>query len=46
MKVQVCADGAELGRQAADFVVAAVQTKPDSAIVFPTGGHRLVCTKS
>lgn len=37
MKVIVAADGAALGRQAADFVVAAVQAKPDSAIVFPTG---------
>ncbi|MCB0083490.1 MAG: 6-phosphogluconolactonase, partial [Caldilineaceae bacterium] len=37
MKVIVTADAAALGRQAADRVVAAVQAKPDSTIVFPTG---------
>ncbi len=37
MKVIVAAIGADLGRLAADFVVAAVQTKPESTIVFPTG---------
>jgi glucosamine-6-phosphate deaminase len=37
MKVIVAANAAELSRFAADFVVAAVQAKPDSAVVFPTG---------
>lgn len=37
MKVMVAANGAEMGRLAADFVVAAVQSKPESVIVFPTG---------
>ena len=37
MKVVVTADAAELGRRAAEFVVATIQSKPDSAIVFPTG---------
>ncbi|MCB0081691.1 MAG: glucosamine-6-phosphate deaminase [Caldilineaceae bacterium] len=37
MNVQIAADGAALARNAADYVVAAVRAKPDSAIVFPTG---------
>ncbi len=37
MKVMIAANGAEMGRMAADFVVAAVQAKPESVIVFPTG---------
>ena len=37
MKVIVAANAAEMGRLAADFVVAAVRAKPESVIVFPTG---------
>jgi len=37
MKVIVAANAAEMGRLAAEFVVAAVQAKPTSTIVFPTG---------
>lgn len=37
MKVIVAADAAELGRKAADYVVTAVQAKPDRSIIFPTG---------
>lgn len=37
MKVIVAIDAAALAKQAADYVVAAVQAKPDSTVVFPTG---------
>lgn len=37
MKMIVTADATALAQQAADYVVAAVQAKPDSTIVFPTG---------
>ncbi|MCB0126497.1 MAG: glucosamine-6-phosphate deaminase [Caldilineaceae bacterium] len=37
MKVIVSANALALAQQAADYVVAAVQVKPDCTIVFPTG---------
>ena len=41
MNIIITDDYAAMSRRAADFVVAAITAKPDSALVFPTGGTPL-----